>query len=298
MPNTFVVGAPKCGTTALCDYLNQHPQAFVSRIKEPHYFVKEEMPGKASRMDWNRYQSLFMESSDEHKVRAEGSVWYLYSQTALANIHDFNPDARIIAMLRRPDEMVYSMHNQAVVGFGEDILDFNEAWRVAINGNQRASFPKLCDEPSKLCYDRIARYAEQLERVYRHFPADQVHVVFYDDFKQRTEESYQQVLQFLGLPAHDIDFKRINESRVVRNRIIGRFLRKPPKSVLQLTGLIRKATGIKSLGWRDKLARANVKTVARKKLDESVRIEIVDAYKSDILKLQLLCKRDLSDWLV
>jgi hypothetical protein len=249
-------------------------------------------------MDWNRYQSLFLESNDEHKIRAEGSVWYLYSQTALANICDFNSDAKIIVMLRRPDEMVYSMHNQAVRNFSEDILEFDQAWRVSMNGNKRKSYSELCDEPSKLFYDQIARYAEQLERVYNYFPAEQVHVIFYDDFKERTQECYQKVLQFLDLPPHDIDFKRVNESRVVRNRIIGKFLRKPPKAVLKFTGFIRKVTGIRNLRWREKLANANIKTVSREKLDESLRLQIVAAYRSDILKLQSLCRRDLSDWLV
>ena len=178
-PNTFIVGAPKCGTTAMCNYLAQHPNVFMSKPKEPHYFVGSEMPGKAREFaETERYARCFDGSGERHRIIAEGSVWYLYSQTAPRNISQFRPESKIIAMLRRPDEMVYSMHNQAVVNFSEDILNFDQAWNTAIAGNHRTSWPDLCDERSKLDYHRIAMYSEQLERLYKYFPKRQVQVIF------------------------------------------------------------------------------------------------------------------------
>lgn len=259
--------------------------------------MKDEMPRKARRVNWERYQHIFERANADYKVRAEGSVWYLYSQTALANIREFNSDAKIIVMLRRPDEMVYSMHSQAVSNFSEDILSFDDAWTVSMNGNKRSAYPELCDEPSKLFYDRIANYAEQLERVYSFFPLEQVHVVFYDDFKKNTAGSYAKVLQFLEIDPFEANFQRVNENSVVKNRVIGKFLTKPPKAVLQVTKLIRKITGIQDLRWRDALASLNTKSVKREKLNEDTRKQIISVYREDILRLQTLCGRDLSQWL-
>lgn len=300
IPNTFVIGAPKCGTTAMCDFLGRHPGAFVCSPKEPHFFVKEEMPrqGMAAKLDLEKYEGLFEGCSTEHKIRAEGSVWYLYSQTALANIHKYNSRSKIIVMLRRPDEMVYSMHNEAVASYNDDIVDFSKAWEISMNGNQRNHLPELCREPTKLHYNKIACYAEQLERVYRHFPENQVHVIFYDDFSKDTKLCYQKLLQFLGLEPFEIDFHRINENHVNKNYAIGRFLRTPPEGILQIATLIKKITGARRLGWRDKLSGLNSKKAKREPLDESIRQQILSVYESDILRLQELCNRDLSHWLV
>lgn len=299
-PNTFIVGAPKCGTTAICDYLDRHPQVFVCKPKEPHFFVRQEMPdqARASRHTLESYEALFGDSPAECEVRVEGSVWYLFSQTALANIREYDPSAKIVVMLRRPDEMIYSMHNQARLRFEEDVIDFNEAWEISMKGNNREKLPELCTYPAKLHYDKIARYSEQLERVYTNFSHEQVHVIFYDDFKQDAKSCYLSLLSFLGLEPFDIDFNRVNANKVNKNEVVGRLLRKPPRFILEITKVIRSVTGVKNLGWRDKLDTLNRKTEKRSPLDSKVRGQILDAYESDIKKLEILCDRDLSDWRV
>ena len=297
-PNTFVVGAPKCGTTALCTYLSQHPNVFMSEPKEPHYFVGEEMPGKARAFaKEERYARVFSAVQSEHKVVAEGAVWYLYSQTALRNIRDFNPDARIVVMVRRPDEMVYSMHNMAVVNFSEDILDFDMAWKTALAGNKRSSWSSRCDERSKLDYHRIAFFSEQLERVYNYFPKDQVKVVFYDDFKSDTDKCFQEVLVFLGLESWKVPLDKVNESKVVVNRALGWFLRKPPPSVMAFAGLLKKVLGREKLGWRSRLDSINTRVQSRQPINPTTRTEIISHYRKDIVQLGQMFGRDLSHWL-
>ena len=296
-PNTFVVGAPKCGTTALCSYLGQHPEVFVSNPKEPHYFVGHEMPAKARVFaEEERYAKLF-DKVDDNKVICEGSVWYLFSKTALRRIKEFNADSNIIVMLRRPDEMVYSMHNMAVVNFSEDILDFDVAWRTALDGNQRKSWSKLCDERSKLDYHKIALYSEQLSRVYEHFPPEQVHIVFYDDFRQDTRRSFFQVLDFLSLGHSEVNLEKVNESQIVNNRTVGRFLRKPPATIMKSSRIVKRLLGIKKLGVRDKFESMNRQVSARKPLNPETREEIINHYREDINKLSILCDRDLAKWL-
>jgi len=297
-PNSFIVGAPKCGTTALCNYLQNHPEVYMSRSKEPHYFAGDEMPLKARKFTQvEQYANLFDNVQEHHKVRAEGSVWYLYSQTAIQNISQFDPNAKIIVMLRRPDEMVYSMHTQALNSFTEDIQSFETAWETALQGNNRKSWPPLCDYRPKLDYHRIALYSEQLDRLYKYFPENQVHVIFYDDFKNQPETCFRQVLDFLEIGEFSIDFNKINESQVIVNRTLGRYLTKPPAFIMSTSRLIKKVMRVEKLGWRDRLRNANSRVQKRAPLDPRLKTEIINNYREDIRKLGEMCNRDLSHWL-
>src|SRR6266498_2750548 len=97
-PNFFIVGAPKCGTTALYEYLRRHPHIFMPKLKEPHFFALD--LGHPMVKTEVHYASLFADSTKEHMRVGEASVYYLYSAVALPAIHAFNPDAKIIAMVR------------------------------------------------------------------------------------------------------------------------------------------------------------------------------------------------------
>ena len=123
-PNFFIVGAPKCGTSALYEYLGAHPEIFMSPYKEPHFF------GSDLQQRWrptkSQYFSCFAKARDEKRV-GEASVHYLYSKCAAAEIKEFCPEARIIIMLRDPVEMLYSLHSQSIFSGNEVINDFEEA---------------------------------------------------------------------------------------------------------------------------------------------------------------------------
>src|SRR5690349_21884975 len=87
-PNFFIVGAPKCGTTALYEYLRPHPNVFLPRVKEPHFFATDlgTYPAVKTRAAYDR---LFADSLAEHTRVGEASVYYLRSSAALANIREF-----------------------------------------------------------------------------------------------------------------------------------------------------------------------------------------------------------------
>jgi hypothetical protein len=103
-PDFFIVGAPKCGTTSLSEYLKQHPEIFMSEPKEPHFFgtdLESYWGGRFERYrDVHKYLSLFANVQDEIRV-GEASPWYLYSKRAAEEIKQFNPASRIIILLRR-----------------------------------------------------------------------------------------------------------------------------------------------------------------------------------------------------
>src|SRR5438034_3527344 len=111
IPGFFIVGAPKCGTTAMNDYLAGHPDIFMAK-KEIHYFGSD-LEIKQKKLSGEEYLDFFKEG--EHKyIVGESSVWYLYSKNAAAEIKAFSPGAKIIIMLRNPVDMLPSLHSQHI----------------------------------------------------------------------------------------------------------------------------------------------------------------------------------------
>jgi len=106
-PDLFIVGAPRSGTTALYEYLRSHPDIFMCTPKEPNYFSFDMNRPRAANTE-EEYLRLFKNAHE--KVAGEASVWYLYSKVAIAEIMRFNPDAKIIAMVRSPIDWFRSWH--------------------------------------------------------------------------------------------------------------------------------------------------------------------------------------------
>src|SRR3954468_20052709 len=106
-PDFFLVGAPRRGTTALCNYLRMHPEVFVCSPKEPTYFGRDLAPKRFPTLE--SYRALFANTGSATRV-GDGSVAYLASDSAAEEIHAFNPNAAILIMLRNPVELIYSLH--------------------------------------------------------------------------------------------------------------------------------------------------------------------------------------------
>jgi len=200
-------------------------------------------------------------------------------------------------MLRRPDEMVYSMHSQALVTLQENIKDFTQAWRQSTTHEKRLSYSKHCREPKLLEYDKIALYGEQLLRGRNYFPDAQIHIVLFEDFKSNPKLTYQKVLNFLDIPYDNrTNFPQINPNTQLRNKIIGSALRKPPSPLMTAGAFIKKLLGIKKLKIRNKLMALNQVSKSRPKIDDDLRMEIINNYDSDIKLLESITGRDLSSW--
>ena len=110
-PNFFLVGAPRCGTTSMYAYLRSHPQIFMPETaKEPHYFAPEESLWYGKRIDdLETYLALFTGARDAVRI-GEASTHYLASPSAANSIYAFNPQARILIMLRSPVDLLYSLY--------------------------------------------------------------------------------------------------------------------------------------------------------------------------------------------
>ncbi len=130
-PDFFIVGAPKCGTTAMTDYLGQHPEIGMCAQKETQHFATDLYPRFEirSRHEWltqDEYMKLF-EGAQNRKRLGEASVWYLYSSAAPREINEFSPAADIIVMLRNPLQALPSLHSQFVFMGIEPVEDFERA---------------------------------------------------------------------------------------------------------------------------------------------------------------------------
>ena len=223
-PNVFIVGAPKCGTTELCHYLSQHLSAYVPRRKEFHFFGSSLRYHYRVR-DLSEYLSYY-NGGDNARIFVDGSVWYLYAPDSAREIFDFNPHARIIVMLRRPDHMLMSLHQQYVWNGYEPLHDFSAALaaeRARAEGRGRAVNKRIMSRdaaPSGLVYWNACDYATQLERFLAVFPDRQILVIPYDDFKLDTRKSFESVCEFLSIEHMDLPrVEKINGRKY--ERIVG-----------------------------------------------------------------------------
>ena len=144
-PNFFIVGAPKCGTTALHEYLQHHPDAYLPYYKEPHYFGADLVGSRFLQFrnkPKRKYLKLFRDVRGEARI-GESSPWYLASNAAAAEIHRYDPEAKIIIMLRNPIDMMYSMWSQFRYSGNEQIEFFEEALAAeAIAGGWKRHSPR------------------------------------------------------------------------------------------------------------------------------------------------------------
>lgn len=297
-PSFFIVGAPKCGTTALSEYLRGHPRAFVSTPKEPHYFCADldyyYRPGERS---LEHYLGLFEDASEQHLAVGEASVWYLYSQDAVPAILDRYPDARIIAMVRNPVEMVPSLHSQLLYALDEDVADVEEAWGLQAERAAGRRIPSGCRVPSFLQYGDACRLGEQIERLRSHVPPDQLLVIVMDDMRADPRGTYLRTLAHLGLPDDGrTEFPRVNANKVHRAGALARLTQRPPRALVKAAEGAKRVTGIERLGVLQRVRDRNRSVQERPAPSEEFLQELRDYYREDVGLLGELLGRDLSAW--
>src|SRR5262249_26128809 len=223
-PDFFIVGAPKCGTTALNDYLQAHPEIFIPAKKEIHFFGADLPFLKGKRVTEQEYMTYFAPAGNEKRV-GESSVWYLYSQQAAAEIKAFSPAARIIIMLRNPVDMMYSLHSQRVYNDNENLVKFEEALAAEADRRQGKRLYQSALNTMGFFYRAAATYTPQVQRYFAVFGREQVHVIIFDDFKDATAEVYRQTCEFLEVdPQFQPEFRIVNANKGVHSTALRSFL--------------------------------------------------------------------------
>jgi hypothetical protein len=299
VPDFFIIGAPKCGTTAMTDYLAHHPDIFMAR-KEMHYFGSDlKFGGQIYCRDRQAYLNEF--SAWNGQTRAgEASVWYLFSKKAAAEIKAFSPKARIIIMLREPTEMLYSLYSQFRLDGNEHLSTFAAALEAEEDRQVGRRITRQTYFRQGLAYHEVARYSEQIRRYFKIFGRERVHVVLYDDFAADTAASYRGVLEFLGVNSQPMkeSFHVINPSQTVKSPLLRAIMSDP---------LVR-GTAIATRKWVPRqvftalqtiemhLMQFNIRPSKRPQLDAAMRARLKNEFRAEVERLGELLGRDLSGW--
>jgi hypothetical protein len=293
-PDFFIVGAPKSGTTALYEYLRQHPEVFMADPKEPNYFGTDLERLRTPRISLDQYLAYFTDAGDARRI-GEASVRYLHSRTAATEIAEFAPEGQAIIMLRDPVEMMYSMHGELVFIGAEEIEDFAQALEAEEDRRGGLRIPPGANKPAALFYRESARFAEQVERYFAALGRERVLVIIYDDFRDDTLRAYRTVLRFLGV---DEDFtpelRVVNPSKQPRSRTLTRLIANPPAWARRLAATTLPARQRKRL-FRRALA-LNARTTPRRPMDPELRQQLKAEFAPEVQRLGALLGRDLSAW--
>jgi len=283
-PNFFIIGAPKCGTTSLAAWLAEHPNIYMSPLKEPHFYATD--LGKYKVVNRDEYEALFKEAKSFHLAVGEASVFYLFSKDAIPKIEREYSEAKYIVMLRNPVEMAYSLHEQLLVSGDEHIRDFAKAWRLSSERRQGKKVMPWCREPKILDYQSICKLGEQMERLLNIVPRQRILVLLLDDIKNNPRREYLKVLNFLGVPDDErLHFPVKNTAKGVRWPYVQTLIRGLRESWASLRGLLRIPSYIGRIGILSGIMKRNIVHRPRPPLDSELRQEMINYFRDDIEKL-------------
>jgi hypothetical protein len=304
MPDFFIVGHAKSGTTALYEMLRSHPQVYMPDLKETLFFARElhpDPPGsRPSASDEHprtleEYLSLFDAAAPEQRA-GEASPSYIRSLTAAGRIAQLRPDARIVAIFREPASFLYSLHLQLLQARVETEKDLGRAMALE---DARRTQSKAGNTPihQGLMYSEHVRYVEQLERYRAAFPSEQLLILIYDDFRADNDGTMRRLLRFLEVddtaaievleanPTVAIRSPRIDE--VVRSLTMGR-----GSGARAAKTLIKAVTPRR---WRRGalVAQRRAQTATPDPPDERLMLELRRRFKGEVLALGEYLDRDL-----
>lgn len=292
-PDFFIVGAPKCGTTALNEYLRAHPEIYIPDRKELHFFGSD-LESKTFLNNLETYLSYFS-SWKEEKRGGEASVWYLYSQRAAKEIAEFAPCASIIIMLRNPVDMLYSNYYQFLYNGNEDLPSFKQALNAELDRKNGKSIPKTAHFVQGLFYTETVKFAEQVQRYFNVFGRENVFIIIYDDFKNDISRVYKETLIFLGVSTEfQPEFKIINPNKSAKSRLLRNFLHSPPTPV-QALGKLLLPKNLNSC-LKNKLKSFNTQYAPRPPMNPELCKQLTEKFKPEVERLSHLLNRDLTYW--
>lgn len=306
-PDFFIVGAPKCGTTALNDYLAEHPNIFVAR-KEMHFFGSDLNFGphfQLYRHFPKDYRAAF-DAWDGQSRAGEASVWYLFSEKAAEEIKAYNPDARIIIMLREPTSLLYSLYCQFVADGNEHLATFNEALAAETDRRARRRITRQTYLAQALVYRETACFSQQVRRYFDAFGRERVQVILFDDFSARTSEIYHQTLEFLGVAPAGVPAKftvingNVNGNDSVRSTVVRAVLndRSVRRGAVALRACLprRLFNVIKSAGLALNESNFNHRSGTRQPIEPELQQLLREELAPEVERLSLLLNRDLTHW--
>ena len=303
MPNFLIIGAQKSGTTSLYAHLKQHPQIFMSPLKEPRFFAFEgEKPNFRGPGDQEQYESIvgdievyrtLFEGVSKEKAIGEASVLYLYISSAPERIRHYIPEVKVIAILRNPVERAYSAFLHLTRDRKEPLRDFARALQAEEEriGNNWGPIWH---------YKQVGFYYVQLKRYFETFEREQIKVYLYEDLNNDPIKLLKDIFRFLSVDDAFVPevSRKYNVSGIPTNGgfyalytfLLGQNLAKSIVKPLLPSGLRRRVSTTLLSTLQDR-------TLVKPPLPTEVQQQLTELYREDILKLQELIGRDLTAWL-
>lgn len=237
LPNFIIIGAAKCGTTALYDYLIQHKNTLPALWKELYFFdryyprgltwYKANFPFKSTKF----FKSFF---TQKEFICGEATPTYIHHPLAPKRIFQDLPNVKLIVLLRNPVDRAYS-HYQMEKRLGYENLDFEEALKKEDerleNEEQKMieDFNYYSYEWQTHSYKQGGHYADLLKNWLDIFPKDNLLILKTEDFNEKPQEIFYKVLDFLNLPKHEINYRKVNVGKYseidlkIKNELIEHF---------------------------------------------------------------------------
>lgn len=296
----FLVGAPRCGTTSLALALAQHPEVCFSEPKEPHFFSRASEDLSWTRFERDYIRVFFREDRLSRQALGEGSPSYLYSPPAIGLIDRFFPEARFLAMVRNPLEMMPSYHARLLFLMDEDVSDFDRAWRLQTLRARGQAIPRDCRDASMLQYAEIGRVGAHIARLLDCIGRDRVKIILLEDFAREPREVYREVLEFLGLTDDGrTEFVRRSNTKSYRNAVVHRLATRVPEAIARLTHMHLTEPSKRPFPFRllKRLRKSNIVRTKWRPIDATLREELTACFRDDVALLGRLLNRDLHHWL-
>ena len=298
-PNLFIVGQPKSGTTALHQFLGQHPEIYMSSIKEPHFFCadfhleSDRAYGRQRFFDFrseSAYLQLFARAKDV-KIAGESSTNYLYSQVAAEKIHNFNPDAKIIIVLREPARFLYSLHSHYVKFTEENEPDFLTALALESDRQQEKATSPRVTSPSYLYYSQRVNYYQQVKRYCDRFDSDRVKVVIFEEFKSDNERIFREILEFLEVDSSFTpEYAAVNVNKEVKFKAINNLVNSPLAKSISKNLLSQEFNEF----VRDNIVEKFFWHQAPKtRMPDEIKVKLMQQYQPEVTKISELLGIDL-----
>lgn len=276
IPNLFIIGTPRSGTTSVAKWLSRHSDVVGGRRKEPAFHASD-LPSPRHVTDLDEYLQNWV-GAESVPMRLDASTWYLFSKEAATSIARMSPDGRFIVHLRDPVDLIASLHTHHVFIGVEEVRDFE----TAVFGERP---PHGEEFRRSVDYLDVVRLPGQLRRFYEHFPEQRFAFVDFDQLAQNPEATHLKLLEDLGLSRVPLsEYPHLNRGRRERVSGINRRLGRDRRTL---------APGKLSVGRL--MSRLNT-VVGRSSVDPEMRRRILEAINPEIDELAKLLDRDLSAW--
>ncbi|MGD1703138.1 sulfotransferase family protein [Dapis sp. BLCC M229] len=293
LPNFLVVGIEKAGTTSIYQYLNQHPQVYMSPVKETNFLERdwENFQGKPNpkRIDtWEKYSNLFNNVQDEIAIGEVSPNYLFHYKSSSERIIKYVPDVKMIAILRNPVDRAYS--------------DYLMHLRDSINVEKVHSLTEQVKFRADTSFTlKKGFYYTPLKYYFDTFGKERVKIYLYNDLSEDSSAMMQDMYQFIGVNS---DFtpdtsERQQVAAVPKNQSLNNLIKTKNPVRAAVSSVLKVVMPLEMRQkLRSSLVNLNSGGKELKPLSSEERQLLTDFYREDILKLQDLIQRDLSSWLV